>query len=102
MRGDLASVAQRRKIVLPKGIEERKLALRDNLSGLPGRIFDEGYAVAMVQDTRSMLKTLDARVDDSDVRSIAAKYRDQLEVAQRESNRLLDRLGGPPWPAFEP
>ena len=102
MRGDLSSVAQRRKMALPKGIEEKKLALRDNLSILPGRIFDEGYAVAMVQDTRSMLQTLDARVDDPDVRSIAAKYREPIQVAQRDSNRLLDRLGGPPWPAFEP
>lgn len=102
MRGDLTSVAQRRKMALPKGIEEKKLALRDNLSILPGRIFDEGYAVAMVQDTRSMLQLLNARVDDPDVRGIAAKYRDQIQLAQRDSNRLLDRLGGPPWPAFEP
>jgi len=102
MRGDLTSVAQRRKMALPKGIEEKKLALRDNLSILPGRIFDEGYAVAMVQDTRSMLQLLNARVDDPDLRGIAAKYRDQLQVAQRDSNHLLDRLGGPPWPAFEP
>src|SRR5579884_2041995 len=54
MRNDLVSIAQRKGIALPKGMEEKKLALRDNLSQLPGRIFDQGYSLAMVQDTRAM------------------------------------------------
>lgn len=89
---------------LPKAMEERKLALRDNLSILPGRIFDQGYALAMMQDTRAMLQAFDAasRSNDPDVRNIVTKYQQQIQDGQRDSGRLLDRLGGPPWPAFEP
>ena len=104
MRSDLANVAQRRRIALPKGLEERKLALKDNLSILPGRIFDEGYALAMLQDTRAMLQGFDAasRINDPDVRNIITKYQQQIREQQRGSGELLNRLGGPPWPAFEP
>jgi predicted outer membrane protein len=104
MRTDLANVARRRRVSLPNGLEERKLALKDNLSILPGRIFDQGYALAMVQDTRAMLQGFDAasRVNDPDVRNIIAKYQQQIRERQRDSDRLLSRLGGAPWPAFEP
>lgn len=104
MRADVAGAAQRRNVALPKALEERKLALRDNLAMLPGRIFDQGYTLAMFQDTRSMLAAFDAasNSDDSEVRNIVTKYRDQLIADQRESNRILEKLGGPPWPAFEP
>ena len=104
MRGDLANIAQRRRISLPKGLEERKLALKDNLSILPGRVFDQGYALAMLQDTRAMLQGFDAasRVNDPDVRNIITKYQQQIREQQRDSDRLLSRLGGAPWPAFEP
>ena len=104
MRGDLANVAQRRRIALPKGLEERKLALKDNLSILPGRIFDQGYALAMVQDTRAILQGFDAaaRINDPDVRNIITKYQQQIRDEQRDSGQLLSHLGGPPWPAVEP
>ena len=102
LRNDLASDAQRKKIALPNGIEEKKLALRDNLSQLPGRVFDQGYALAMVQDTRAMLQLFNARIDDPDVRNIVNKYRAQFDAQQRDANRLLSQLGGAPWPNFEP
>jgi len=104
MSGDLAKVAQRRRVPLPKGLEERKLALKDNLAILPGRIFDQGYVLAMVQDTRAMLRGFDeaSRINDPDVRNIITKYQEQIQEEQRDSGRLLNELGGPPWPAFEP
>ena len=104
MRNDLAAVAQRRRLPLPKGIEEKKEALADNLATLPGQRFDEGYALAMLQDTRSLLQTFDAAaaLPDPDVHNIVNKYRAQLQDEQRTSSRLLTRLGGPPWPAFTP
>ncbi|HJT17152.1 MAG TPA: DUF4142 domain-containing protein [Thermoanaerobaculia bacterium] len=102
MRNDLVFIAQRKGIALPKGMEEKKLALRDNLSQLPGRIFDEGYTLAMVQDTRAMLQMFGARINDPDVQNIVTKYRAQLQDDGREANRILNQLGGPPWPNFEP
>jgi len=104
MRNDLAAAAQRRHLPMPKGIEEKKQALADNLATLPGQRFDEGYTLAMLQDTRSMRQTLDAAaaLPDSDVHNIISKYRVQIQDEQRTSARLLTRLGGPPWPAFTP
>jgi predicted outer membrane protein len=102
LRNDLVAAAQRKGIALPKGMEEKKLALRDNLSQLPGRIFDQGYSLAMVQDTRSMLELFNAHINDADVQNIITKYRAQLQEHQREASRVLNELGGPPWPNFEP
>jgi|SRR5581483_4440220 len=102
LQSDLQSVAQRKNIALPKGIEEKKLALRDNLEQLPGRIFDEGYALAMVQDTHAMLQLFSARSSDPDLQNIVNKYRDQFQAEQRDAGKLLGHLGGPPWPNFEP
>jgi len=104
LRDDVAAAARRKDIALPQGMEEKKIALRDNLSILPGRIFDRGYALAMVQDSRSMLQEFDAasRLNDPDVHNIINKYRAQIQAEQRDSRQLLASLGGPPWPNFEP
>ena len=102
LRADLVAAAQRKNLALPQGIEEKKLALLDNLSHLYGRLFDQGYALAMVQDTRAMLQLFDASVDDPDVRNIITKYRARLEQHQRDASKLLNELGGPPWPNLEP
>ena len=100
MRDELAAAAHRRGVALPKGAEEKKVALRDNLSQLPGRIFDQGCALAMFQDTRAMLQM--ENDSDSDVRNIITKYDAQLRGAQAGSNEVLQHAGGIPWPAFEP
>ena len=102
LRADLIAAARRKNVALPQGMEEKKLALLDNLSHLYGRLFDQGYALAMVQDTRAMLQLFNARVDDPDVRNIITKYRARLERHQRDASQLLNQLGGPPWPNFEP
>ena len=100
MRNELAALAQRRGVALPKGLEEKKLALRDNLAMLPGRIFDQGYALAMFQDTRAILQL--EKASDADVRNVITKYGDQLRTAQNNSSAVLEHAGGTPWPAFEP
>ena len=100
MRDELAAAAQRRGVALPKGAEERKVALRDNLAMLPGRVFDQGYALAMVQDTRGMLEM--EKGPDADVRNIITKYDAQLHNGQRDASTVLQNAGGLPWPAFEP
>ena len=100
MRADFAAAAQRRGIALPKGDAEKKVALRDNLAMLPGRVFDQGYALAMFQDTRALLQMENAA--DSDARNIVTKYDAQLRAHQSDSSRVLSDAGGVPWPAFEP
>jgi hypothetical protein len=98
LRDDLARAAQRRNIALPKQMEEKKIALRDNLDMLPGQVFDRGYSLAMTQDTDSLLKKFDAAGSDPDLRNIASKYRSAIEDQHRAADRLLSRLGGSPWP----
>jgi uncharacterized protein DUF4142 len=100
VRDDLAAAAQWRGLALPKGAEEKKLALRDNLAMLPGRIFDQGYALAMFQDTRAMLQM--EKASDADLRNIITKYDAQLRSGQNDASRVLDQAGGIPWPVFEP
>jgi hypothetical protein len=104
MRDDLTSTAQRRNIALPKGVEERKVALRDNLSFLQGDLFDRAYAFAVVQETTAMLRTFDAfgATNDSELRQFIAKYSPALQEQQRLASRLLSRLGGSPWPGVSP
>ena len=100
MRDDLARLAQRRNVSVPKQMEEKKVALRDNLEILPGQVFDRGYALAMVQDIDALLTKLDAvgSARDADLQNVAEKYRSALQDHRRAADRLLSRLGGYPWP----
>ena len=104
MRADLTRIAQHHGLPPPKGVEEQKAALKENLSILPGQIFDRAYALAMVQDMNVMLKNFDAAsaLNDAELRDFIAKYRDTVREQQRAANRLLDRLGGSPWPGVSP
>ena len=104
MRADLTRIAQRRGLPPPKGVDEKKAALKENLSILPGQIFDRAYALAMVQDLNAMLRSFDAAagLNDAELRDFIAKYRDTVREQQRAANRLLDRLGGSPWPGVSP
>jgi len=104
MRADLARIAQHRRVPLPKGVEEKKVALKDNLSILPGQIFDRAYALAMVQDMNAMLQSFDAAaaLNDAELRDFIGKYRGTVQEQQRAANRLLGRLGGSPWPGVSP
>jgi len=98
-RDEFARVAQRRNVAVPKALDEKKIALRDNLMILPGQVLDRAYALAMSQDMKTLLHNLDAIGSDSDLRQVAGKYRSAIEDHQRAADRLLSRLGGSPWPA---
>ncbi len=99
VRDEFARVAQRRNVAVPKALEEKKIALRDNLLILPGQVLDRAYALAMSQDMKTLLHNLDAISSDSDLRQLTGKYRFAIEDHQRAADRLLSRLGGSPWPA---
>jgi hypothetical protein len=97
MRDDLAHIAQRRNIQLPKGFEEKKIALRDNLSILPNQVLDRAYALAMSQDLAALIQKLDG-TNDSDLQTLAKKYRAAIDQEHRTADQLLKSLGGYPWP----
>jgi predicted outer membrane protein len=99
MLSNLAALARRRKINMPLGIEEKKVALKDNLQTLPGQVFDRGYALAMVQDLGASIATFDAAVaaHEPDVQQFAQRYRPILVARHRDASALLNRLGGSPF-----
>jgi predicted outer membrane protein len=99
IRGELSAIAQRRKLPAAPPLQEKQTALRENLEILPGRVFDQGYALAMVQDMTSLSATFE-QLDDSDdaeLKQFAGKHRPTIAQQLAESKKLLDLLGGSPF-----
>jgi predicted outer membrane protein len=95
----IRTVAQKRGIALPTTLEEKKIALRDNLTILPGQVFDRGYTLAIVQDHATLLRAFDraSSSSDAEVRTIAQQFRPMLVNEQKAANALLNRMGGSPF-----
>jgi len=99
MASSLAELARRRNIGMPAGLEEKKVALKDNLTILPGQVFDRGYALAMVQDLDNAIASFNAAssATDRDVQQFAQQYRATLIARKKDADALLSRLGGSPF-----
>lgn len=99
MRADLAAIAARRRLAPAPPLAEKQVALRDNLDTLPGRIFDEGYALAMIQDQNALEQAFDriARSDDPELKQFAERYRSTVAGQRDQSNAVLELLGGSPF-----
>ena len=96
--GQLAPLAQRRKVAMPAALEDRRAALHQNLSILPGQVFDRSWALAMVQDYDALLAGLGAASrSDDDVRAFAARVRPVIAARRKALGALLDHLGGSPF-----
>lgn len=98
LRDVLLQIAKKKGVAPPAQLQERQLALRDNLSTLPGQVFDRGYSLAMTQE----LDTLAARFEraaasnDADFASLRAEV-SQLRASQDRAQKVLDDLGGSPF-----
>jgi predicted outer membrane protein len=99
MATELAGIARRRNVPLPKGVAERQAALKDNLMMLQEETFDRAYALGMVQEANSMLQNFQAaeRSNDDELRQFVRKHQPSVVEQQRVASRLLDRLGGSPF-----
>jgi hypothetical protein len=95
----LAPLAQKRKISMPAALEDRRAALHQNLSILPGQVFDRGWALAMVQDYDAMLRGLAAasQSGDDELRAFASRVQPGIAARRKAANELLTRLGGTPF-----
>ena len=95
----LAPLAERRKIAMPAVLEDRRAALHQNLSMLPGQVFDRAWALAMVQDYDAILRGLAAAAQsgDQDLRAFAARARPKISARRTDAGELLARLGGTPF-----
>jgi hypothetical protein len=98
LRSDLMQLAKRRGLGLPYTLEERKVALKENLAILQGQLFDQAYALAMSQELDVMVRSVELarRSNDTELRNIADHYRDTIAGEQRRADALLKQLG-PPW-----
>src|SRR4051794_30733178 len=72
-----SALGQRRRLPLPPPQEEKRIALKENLLILRPDLFDRAYALAMVQETSDLLRTLDAarKAGDPEVRQLALRHR---------------------------
>ena len=84
--------------------EEKQIALKENLLILRPDLFENAYALAMVQETTDLLRTLDAagKAADPEVRQLALRHRPMIVEEQGGARKLLAQTGGAPWPDFAP
>lgn len=94
----LAPLAQRRKVAMPTVLEDRRVALHQNLSILSGDTYDRAWALALVQDYDALLGGLgEASHSDDDLRAFAARVRPAVQARRKTLGALLARLGGTPF-----
>ena len=93
------ALARRRGLTLAVPIEQRKIALRENLLQLPGQVFDRTYALATVQDHNAMIRWMQQaqNAEDAELRDFARRHLQMLTNRQKAARALLGRLGGSPF-----
>ena len=101
---ELTRLGRQRNLAPPQPQDEKRVALKENLSILRPELFDQAYALAMVQETADRLRTIDAarRTKDADLRQLALRHRPAIIEEQRAAKNLLAHTGGAPWPGFAP
>ena len=98
LRADLAALAQLRNVPPPSSLQEKQVALRENLDILPGQVFDRGYSLAMVQDLTATISALDAAAPhDRELGEVGARHKSALTEQLKLANAALDRVGGSPF-----
>lgn len=95
----LAALAQKRHVAVPQGIEERKVALKDNLATLPGQVFDRGYNLAMLQDLRRLRTSLQgaAASNDAELAAYAQQFLPGVQQLEERAGKALEAAGGSPF-----
>jgi predicted outer membrane protein len=99
LRAAFTAIAERKSIAVPPGIEQKKVALRDNLTILPGQVFDRGYTLAMVQDLRTMSRQMQKASASGDpaLVQLSRHYLPLLQEQEMSASAVLKRLGGSPF-----
>ena len=104
MQAALTALARQKNVAIPTAVEEKKVALKDNLTILPGQVFDRGYLLAMLQDIRWFYAQLGRASEgpaDPDLTAFADRWKPVLAKHEKEAKRVIDKLGGFPF-GFEP
>ena len=90
---DLATVAEKKHVALPKEIDAKHQALHDRLAKLSGKEFDRAYMDAMLADHREDVAAFqrEAKSSDADVRDFATRSLPTLEQ-HLASAQQIDRM----------
>lgn len=98
LRESLLQVARKRGIAVPAQLQERQLALRDNLSIMPGMVFDRGYSLAMTQELDRLARRFEsaAATKDADFVPLASQVA-ALRSEKARAQSVLDSVGGSPF-----
>jgi len=97
LHAELVRIAHQRGMVIPPMVDERRLALKENLQILSGADFDRAFTLAMAQDSIFMLHGFDRSRSDAALSELAARYRPAVLLQQKASTQILDTLGGSPF-----
>ena len=96
----LSALAARRNIKVPATVvDQKRVALKQNLTILPGEVFDRGYVLAMIQDLNATSANLRAASScgDRDLEQFASAHLPVIAAEQQNANALLNSLGGSPF-----
>lgn len=95
---ELKSLAQRKKIVLPKAVAANKRAVAAKLRTKSGAAFDKAYMAQMVDDhqkTINLFRNASTHQEiDSDLRDFAQKTLPTLEHHKQQADELNAKVGG--------
>jgi predicted outer membrane protein len=97
LHADLVRIAHQRGMIVPPVVDERCLALKENLEILSGADFDRAFTLAMAQDSIFMLRGFDRSRSDAALNELASRYRPAVLLQQKASTHVLDTLGGSPF-----
>jgi len=102
---ELAKIAQKKNVAMPKQLDAKHRALYDRLEKLSGKEFDRAFMDAMLSDHRQAVADFQqaAKSSDSDVREFASRTLPTLEhhlASAQQIERTVASSGkgaGPPW-----
>lgn len=94
----LVAIARQHNVAIPQ-LEDKRLALHENLAVLPGITFDKGYTLAMVQDTEEIVKSLDRATSSHDdaIRALAQRFKPVFAKYHDRANLVMSHMGGTPF-----
>ena len=92
---ELKSLARPKGVQMPTSLSSKHQALKDKLSGLSGRQFDQQYMQAMVADHQHDVSEFQKAADgaqDEEVKKFAAKTMAVLQEHLKQSQQILGKL----------
>jgi predicted outer membrane protein len=98
---DIARIAARRDLPLPKSLDEEHEQLIERFSGKSGRDFDLAYTGKIIDDHQNaiMLFKRGQKIKNPEISALASRTLLMLEARVRRTNALIESITAPPQSA---